>query len=189
MAEVSFDDNADLWFFAGLTSSFSDITESTTTSSGKLKITDTTRNSIEDESKDIAACRVFEKLDVHLEPSELTPEASLGSIGLREQILVFRYRGKFHAIDHKCPHRSYALSRGTIHDIEDFGIALSAGITCPKHGWSFDIHTGESDRGPYRLPTYDVQVRKARPQPPSDDKPPNDNDVEELWVRRIARSE
>ncbi|KAK3936609.1 hypothetical protein QBC46DRAFT_394623 [Diplogelasinospora grovesii] len=78
---------------------------------------------------------------------------------LKDQVLVFQYKGKFHAIDHKCPHQSYPLSHGIPFDIEDFGIALSAGITCPKHGWSFDLFSGRADRGNYRLKVWEVQLR------------------------------
>lgn len=36
---------------------------------------------------------------------------------------------------------------------------LSAGITCPKHSWSFDLFTGGGDRGGYRLKLWEVEVR------------------------------
>lgn len=48
---------------------------------------------------------------------------------------------------------------------------LSAGITCPKHGWAFDLHTGLSDRGAYRLGVWDVQVRDG-------------DGGKEVWVRK-----
>lgn len=48
---------------------------------------------------------------------------------------------------------------------------LSAGIVCPKHGWSFDLFTGESDRGGYRLGVWEVQARDGE-------------SGEEVWVRK-----
>ncbi|KFY26715.1 hypothetical protein V493_03916 [Pseudogymnoascus sp. VKM F-4281 (FW-2241)] len=81
------------------------------------------------------------------------------SSDLKSQILVFQYKGKFHAIDHQCPHSSFPLSQGTLFDIEDFGVVLSAGLTCPKHEWSFDLFTGTGDRGNYRLKIWEVQLR------------------------------
>ncbi len=75
---------------------------------------------------------------------------------------------------------SYPLSNATPFDIEDFGIVLSAGLTCPKHGWSFDMFTGLGDRGNYRLKIWDVELRE--PSGASDagaDK--------EVWVRRKQR--
>lgn len=99
---------------------------------------------------------------------------------LENQVLVLQYRGQFHAFDHQCPHQSYPLSRGSLHDIEDFGIILSAGITCPRHGWDFDIFTGESSRGAYQLKIWDVEVRSnAGGETESDDK--------QIWIRRRIR--
>lgn len=179
MDEKSSRPNSETWFCVGLASSFRDISESSATTNGKSKINDTTGKT-NGENNDLAPCRIFESSKSLENPYEVNSDEAAASVGLKEQILIFRYRGKFHAVDHKCPHRSYALSRGTIHDIEDFGIVLSAGITCPKHGWSFDIHTGESDRGPYQLPVHEVQLRK-RPQeaPSGDDK----EAAEEVWVK------
>ncbi|KAL2865231.1 Rieske (2Fe-2S) protein [Aspergillus lucknowensis] len=96
---------------------------------------------------------------------------------LKDQVLVFRYKGNFHAIDHQCPHSSFPLSQGTLFDIEDFGITLSTGITCPKHGWSFDIISGKADRGNYRLKVWEVQLRDST----------TSNADREIWVRRKQR--
>lgn len=103
---------------------------------------------------------------------QLTPSEAQESIGFEPQVLVFRYRNKLHAINHSCPHRTHPLSRGSLYDIEDFGIVFSAGITCPGHGWAFDINTGLCDRGSYRLLVYEVETREGS------------GDGEEVWVRR-----
>ncbi|KAK0646849.1 rieske domain-containing protein [Cercophora newfieldiana] len=100
---------------------------------------------------------------------------------MTDQVMVFQYRGKFHAVDHQCPHSSYPLSKGVPFDIEDFGIVLSAGITCPKHSWSFDLFSGRSDRGSYRLKVWEAEVRdvKGGEGGASQEK--------EVWVRRKPR--
>lgn len=51
---------------------------------------------------------------------------------------------------------------------------LSAGITCPQHDWSFDLHTGKSDRGSYKLQVWEVQQRSAE----------SENNEMDIWVRR-----
>jgi nitrite reductase/ring-hydroxylating ferredoxin subunit len=56
---------------------------------------------------------------------------------------------------------------------------LSAGITCPKHGWSFDLHSGQSDRGLYKLAVWEVQLRRLVDATGEDDQ--------EVWVRRKPR--
>lgn len=37
---------------------------------------------------------------------------------------------------------------------------LSAGIHCPRHNWSFDLFTGNADRGGYKLAVWEVQLRE-----------------------------
>ncbi|KAJ5628842.1 hypothetical protein N7490_011070 [Penicillium lividum] len=109
-------------------------------------------------------------------------EADLdSSIDLKDQVLVFKYKGKVHAVDHQCPHSSFPLSQGKLFDIEDFGIKLSTGLTCPKHGWSFDLFTGKGDRGNYNLKIWEIDLR----EPPSTEETSNDD--KEVWVRRKQR--
>ncbi|UNI23734.1 hypothetical protein JDV02_009536 [Purpureocillium takamizusanense] len=115
--------------------------------------------------------------------SAATEEVDLDLPGdMKDQVLVFKYKGTFHAIDHSCPHSSFPLSQGSLFDIEDFGIALSAGLTCPKHGWSFDIFSGLSDRGSYKLKVWEVQLRERA----SIDEKADAGDME-VWVRRKQR--
>ncbi|KAJ8117451.1 hypothetical protein OPT61_g1359 [Boeremia exigua] len=98
-----------------------------------------------------------------------------GETDTKDQVMIFQYGDKFVAVNHECPHSSYPLSNGTPFDIEDFGVKLSAGITCPKHDWSFDLFTGRSDRGNYRLQVWETQVRTSV------------EGEEEVWVRRKQR--
>ncbi|ROT37779.1 Rieske domain-containing protein [Sodiomyces alkalinus F11] len=113
--------------------------------------------------------------------------------GLKEQVLVFRYKGKFHAVDHQCPHSSFPLSQGIPFDIEDFGVVLSSGLMCPKHDWSFDLFTGTSDRGNYKLGVWEVQLREVGGEGRTISREEVDAGVEtactdkEVWVRRKQR--
>ncbi|KAK2603767.1 hypothetical protein QQS21_004052 [Conoideocrella luteorostrata] len=124
--------------------------------------------------------------EVFISPDSL--ESPITGDDLLNQVLVFQYRGKFHAVDHRCPHSAYPLSNGMPFDIEDFGVRLSAGLTCPKHGWSFDLITGMSDTGRYKLPVWEVQVRDKDGvhivDPLRSDSDTKDRTV---WVRRKQR--
>lgn len=71
-------------------------------------------------------------------------------------------------------------------DIEDFGVVLSAGITCPKHGWSFDLFSGMGDRGSYKLKVWEVQLRDVD-EPPVEGEGDSGEVVREVWVRRKQR--
>jgi nitrite reductase/ring-hydroxylating ferredoxin subunit len=107
---------------------------------------------------------------------ELSASAAEATLNTHPQVFIFRYKGKLHAIDHACPHSAFPLSKGALHDIEDFGMILSTSISCPKHGWEFDLYTGRSDRGGYKLNVWEVDVRSG------------ENGFgefeEEVWVRK-----
>lgn len=159
------------WIFAGLTSEFPNIDNP----GSNIRLSEI---STAGEATSVPICKVLQTpSDNDTETTLLIPTDASGSVGLREQVLIFQHRGKFHAVDHQCPHRSYPLSRGTLYDIEDFGIKLSVGITCPKHGWAFDVHTGESDRGAYRLRVWDVEIRSAGGKVAGDLR-------DQIWIRQ-----
>ena len=48
-------------------------------------------------------------------------------------LALFRYRGGFHAVDNRCPHMGYPMSKGSIRD----GVLI-----CHWHHWEFDLKTG-----------------------------------------------
>jgi NAD(P)H-dependent nitrite reductase small subunit len=48
-------------------------------------------------------------------------------------VAVFRLDGELHALDNHCLHRGGPLCEGFI---------ARGAVTCPWHGWSFDIRTG-----------------------------------------------
>ena len=50
-------------------------------------------------------------------------------------IALFKQDGQFFAIDNTCPHRGGPLGEGMVEN----GV-----VTCPWHGWRFDIATGVS---------------------------------------------
>lgn len=48
-------------------------------------------------------------------------------------IAIVNVAGQFHALDGICPHQGGPLGKGT----------TAAGVlTCPWHGWQFDVRTG-----------------------------------------------
>jgi hypothetical protein len=81
------------WFSAGLATSFPNITTSSSTLSDLLPCKD---------SSFIPGCKVFQ---VPSNDSSRAIETNLedmdaGSTNLKEQVVVFQFRGQFHAIDH-----------------------------------------------------------------------------------------
>lgn len=84
------------------------------------------------------------------EMSELTAEKPLRATLGSEKILIFLVEGAPVATAARCPH-----AHGPLHQGEVCGTVL----TCPWHGWSFDLVTGECEEDPdLLLPRYSLQV-------------------------------
>ncbi len=71
------------------------------------------------------------------------------SLGSREVLIAFADAG-IYAVDRLCPHEAYPLDRGRIERGE---------LTCPAHGWRFDLATGACRTATDDLRSYDVEVR------------------------------
>ena len=82
------------------------------------------------------------------------PEMAQGSsktIELPEgrELALYNVNGEFYATENFCPHKGAPLTDGTLceHVIE-----------CDRHGWQFDVRTGECLTVTERLETYEVVV-------------------------------
>jgi nitrite reductase/ring-hydroxylating ferredoxin subunit len=65
-------------------------------------------------------------------------------------IVLVRWNGALAAVDDECPHRGGPLSLGEVGD---------GTITCPLHGWMFDVRTGHATTDPnFVVPVYDVEI-------------------------------
>ena len=67
-----------------------------------------------------------------------------------KEIALFNLAGTFHAIDNTCLHRGGPLAEGELD---------GAVVTCPWHGWQYDVITGVNimDES-QRVERYDVRV-------------------------------
>ncbi len=54
-------------------------------------------------------------------------------------IAVFIIEGDYYAIDNTCPHRGGSLVEGELDGCV---------VSCPSHGWEFNVTTGESPVNP-----------------------------------------
>ena len=73
-----------------------------------------------------------------------------------EEIALAHVDGEFYATQHACLHLHGPLGEGRIEDHV---------LTCPWHGWQYDLRTGEHefDRA-IRLQTYEVRVEDGKVQ-------------------------
>jgi nitrite reductase/ring-hydroxylating ferredoxin subunit len=108
---------------------------------------------------EVAEADDFETGDIHL------VDVDGVSVG------VFNLDGEYHALLNNCPHQNGSLCEGEV-SREVTGEYTGVGewveeeysdtsvINCPRHGWGFDIETGEhiGDRR-ISVPTYEVITR------------------------------
>lgn len=66
-------------------------------------------------------------------------------------IALFNVNGQFHALDGICPHQGGPLGKGTLNGCV---------VTCPWHGWQFDVTTGQHQTSASLLHTrFPVKVQ------------------------------
>lgn len=63
---------------------------------------------------------------------------------------LFNVGGEISAIDGVCPHQGGPLAEGALEGTM---------VSCPWHGWRFDVRTGKTPLGPkVTQPVYEVKV-------------------------------
>lgn len=69
----------------------------------------------------------------------------------RYDVALFNAGGQFYALENSCPHQGGPIAEGWLEDCE---------ITCPWHGWCFDVRTGKMTLGDFaRIARFAVDVR------------------------------
>jgi nitrite reductase (NADH) small subunit len=64
-------------------------------------------------------------------------------------VALFNVDGAFHAMDGICPHQGGPLGKGEL---------TGCMLTCPWHGWRYDVTTGKHETSPLTQPCFDVKV-------------------------------
>jgi nitrite reductase/ring-hydroxylating ferredoxin subunit len=98
---------------------------------------------------------------------ECPPGASIERLAGDRMVAVANVDGTFHALDGLCPHQGGPLGTGVL-----CGVIL----TCPWHGWQFDVATGRHRASAtVRQQVHEVrvvdgrlEVRLADPRPLAD---------------------
>jgi|SRR3990172_2578953 len=82
--------------------------------------------------------------------SEIPPGERLVVEASGKQIAIFNVNGKLVACDSVCLHRGGPLGEGDIEELI---------VTCPWHGWQYDLSTGECLMNPKaKITLYPVTV-------------------------------
>jgi nitrite reductase/ring-hydroxylating ferredoxin subunit len=68
-----------------------------------------------------------------------------------EEIALFKIEGKVLAVGNVCPHQHFSK----LHE----GILDGKTLTCPMHGWSYDLESGKAVNADGKLKTFAVELR------------------------------
>jgi nitrite reductase (NADH) small subunit len=81
---------------------------------------------------------------------ECPPGNGLEVIVGERVVALFNVEGTFYALDGVCPHQGGPLAEGDI---------TGCIVTCPWHGWQFDVRTGQHQlSATIRQPTLPVRI-------------------------------
>ena len=86
---------------------------------------------------------------------DLEPGRMIGVEAGGKEIVVVNLEGTVYAIGNRCTHMSCMLSDGTLRE---------GNVTCPCHGSTFDIKTGNVIKGPAKKPEPAYQTKIEREQ-------------------------
>lgn len=85
--------------------------------------------------------------------TECPPGVSIERVAGGRIVALANVAGTYHAIDGLCPHQGGPLGTGPL---------CGAVLTCPWHGWQFDVTTGQHQfSATVRQPVFEVRVREG----------------------------
>ena len=94
-----------------------------------------------------------EGFEVVLHVDALKPGEVAEVIAGGTAICVANVDGQFFAVSNSCPHADGPLGEGSM---------VGKLVTCPYHGWAFDVTNGECQTNPSAtVPTFEVQVKES----------------------------
>jgi len=76
-----------------------------------------------------------------------------------KEIVIINIDGDYHAFANYCPHMGGPVGKGPVSEVSDHDAKWS--ISCPFHGWRFDLESGDAIfPSKKRLKKYDVNLEK-----------------------------
>ena len=86
--------------------------------------------------------------------AECPPGTSIERVAGGRMVALANVDGTFHALDGLCPHQGGPLGAGVL---------CGTILTCPWHGWQFDVTSGRHRISPtVRQAVHDVALRDGR---------------------------
>jgi nitrite reductase (NADH) small subunit len=85
--------------------------------------------------------------------AECPPGCGVERVAGDRIVALFNIGGKFFALDGVCPHQGGPLGKGQL---------AGCVVTCPWHGWQFDVRSGQHQFSPtVRQPALAVRVEEG----------------------------
>ena len=114
-----------------------------------------------------------------LENKKTLPEGRVQTVTAAHQdICLTHFKGKFSALDNKCPHQGGPLGEGSIEN----GL-----LRCPWHGWDFDPCTGQSPGGfDDGMDTFEVKEEDDAIYVGVPEIPPHKETVSDLMIETMV---
>ena len=92
---------------------------------------------------------------VHVANAADLPPGSCREVVVGDRLIaLFNVAGAFYALDGVCPHQGGPLGKGCLNGHV---------VTCPWHGWQFDVRDGQHQFSPtVRQPTLPVKAENGQ---------------------------
>ena len=71
-----------------------------------------------------------------------------------EEIVLFKVEGEICAVSNMCPHQKFQK----LHE----GMFEKGIVTCPMHGWAYDVRTGISTNAGGIIKTYQTSITNGK---------------------------
>lgn len=94
-------------------------------------------------------------------PLEACPEGASEHVVAHRIVAIFRRGEQLTALDGICPHQGGPLGQGTLCPVESDDDSRCY-VTCPWHGWQFDVATGRHRTSPLEHTAWSVKVDAGR---------------------------
>ncbi len=92
-------------------------------------------------------------------------------------ICLTHHKGKYTALDNRCPHQGGPLGEGSIEN----GL-----LRCPWHGWDFCPHGGDSQDYDDGLKTFDLKIEGDAIYVGVEEEPPHETTVTDVMVETMV---
>jgi len=99
-----------------------------------------------DRSEPTEATHIFPVCSVDALPQGTSLRFTLPN---NDEVAIYNTDGEYYATENFCPHRGAALTDGAL-----FGHV----VECSRHGWQFDVRTGDCLTVSERIKTVEVRV-------------------------------